>query len=216
MRATPKLVIVDYGVGNLQSLGKAVKLFTDQLLVSEDPQEISQADGLILPGVGAFEAGMSGLGIRGLIQTVKKFAESRKPILGICLGAQLLLSKGFEFGEFQGLDIIAGKVVRFPELPEREKIPNIGWSQIYPKSDASSWNETVLKNIPEKSSVYFVHSYILAPDARENILALANYGGYEFCAAVRQGNVYGCQFHPEKSGPVGIKIIENFVNLIPN
>ena len=232
MSVRPKISIVDYGVGNLHSLNKAVKLFTDNAVITEDKDTIASSDGVILPGVGAFEAGMSGLKVRNLIDTVKNFAAAGRPMLGICLGAQLMLSKGFEFGEFDGLGIVPGKVTHFPELPEKEKIPHIGWNHIYlvrnlmPRASAvprterisnevnSPWENTILDGIPENANVYFVHSYILVPDDPSNILALANYGGYEFCAAIRKGNIYGCQFHPEKSGPIGLNIIKNFIEKI--
>lgn len=205
------IAILDYGVGNLYSLKKAVDNFTNNVFITEDPDKISSADAVILPGVGSFEAGMEGLKIRNLVEPVKKFALTGKPMLGICLGAQLLLNKGYEFGVFNGLGIIPGKVVKFPKL-KKERIPHIGWNEILALK-AGNWKKTVLDSVEPNSNLYFVHSYILQPAKKDNTLALANYGGYEFCSAIRKGNVYGCQFHPEKSGKVGLKIIENFINL---
>jgi len=205
--------ILDYGVGNLYSIQKALREFTNNVLITDDPEKIKELDGLILPGVGSFGAGMDGLHRRGLIKEVKNFAKSRKPMLGICLGAQLMLSKGYEFGTFTGLDIIPGKVTKFPEI--KDKIPHIGWNGIYGnKLKVREWDGTVLDSVKENSDVYFVHSYMLQPERKENILALANYAGYEFCSAIKKNNIYGCQFHPEKSGKIGLKIIENFINLI--
>ncbi len=208
----PKITIVDYGVGNLHSLRRAFQFNGAQAETSEDAEVLLVADALVLPGVGSFEAGMRGLEQRGLISAVQKFAASGKPMLGICLGAQLMLDKGYEFGEFTGLNLIAGAVMRFPELIGEEKVPHIGWNSVR-LGKGALWKDTVLASVPEGSSLYFVHSYILAPKKAEDILALTSYGGYEFCSAVRRGNIYGCQFHPEKSGPVGLKIIKNFINL---
>ena len=162
---------------------------------------------------GSFEAGMRGLRVRGLADKVKEFALKNKPILGICLGAQLLFTKGYEFGESDGLDIIPGKVVRFPLLQDNEKIPQVGWNGVF-APNGRSWENSILGNLPENFSAYFTHSYILEPDVKENVLGLTNYGGKEFCSVVKAGNVYGLQFHPEKSGKVGLEIIRNFKNSI--
>jgi|SRR3989344_1889858 len=213
MNKNAKISIIDYGVGNLHSLLKAVQNFAVNVKITDDSEEIASSDALILPGVGAFQAGMEGLAVRGLTSTVKNFAASGKPILGICLGAQIMLDKGFEFGEFEGLGLIPGKVVHFPTLAEKEKIPQIGWNDIYPPAE-KGWSDPILKTIPVNSSVYFVHSYILEPEKQENALARAKYGGYEFCAAIRKGKIIGTQFHPEKSGKIGLEIIKNFVDSI--
>ena len=208
-----ELIIVDYGVGNLQSLRKAFATFGVEPLVSEDPEIIASAGRLVLPGVGSFEAGMRGLRLRGLLEVVKRHAAENKPLLGICLGAQLLFSRGLEFGEHEGLGIIKGSVIKFPELPEKEKIPQVGWNRVlHPES--VSWKGTVLHGLEQKCIVYFVHSYILKPEDTEQVLGETTYGGFTFCSAVRKGNVYGTQFHPEKSGTVGLEIVKNFVTLV--
>src|SRR3989344_266135 len=160
-----KIAIIDYGVGNLYSVKKALDKFSGNVFITEEPEKLLSADAIILPGVGSFEAGIEGLRIRNLIQPVKKFASTGKPILGICLGAQLLLGKGYEFGTFNGLDIIPGKVVRFPKL--KEKVPHIGWDGIYKVSSGKlkveSWKKTILDSVKENSDAYFIHSYILRP-----------------------------------------------------
>lgn len=207
-----KIVIVDYGVGNLYSLIGAFKFLGVEAIVTEDAMILEDADGIVIPGVGSFEAGMRGLELRGLVEAIKNFAKSNKPILGICLGAQLLLTKGYEFGAFKGLDIIQGKVVKLPELENNEKIPQIGWNTIF-SNENNSWDATILNLFNKNDQVYFVHSYIMEPEDKENVLALSTYGGHVFCSVVKKGNIYGCQFHPEKSGRVGLKIIENFINL---
>ena len=203
------VAIIDYGVGNLHSVLNACKQFTTNVVITEDPLVIQSARSIILPGVGSFGAGMEGLNIRNLTQTVINFARSGKPVLGICLGAQLLLSKGFEFGEWDGLGLIPGKVVRFPE-GKTPRLPHIGWNALY---GFSTQDGSLLAGIEEGADVYFVHSYTLVPDDKANIVATARYGDVEFAAVIRKGAIWGCQFHPEKSSNVGIHIIKNFINL---
>lgn len=212
VKKNKKIAIIDYGVGNLHSIKKVLDNFNKNVFITEDPEKIFSADAIILPGVGSFEAGMEGLRIRNLIKPVKKFALTGRPILGICLGAQLLLDKGYEFGIFSGLGIIPGKVIKFPKL-KKEHVPHIGWNEIFPLKN-NGWKKTILDSIKTSPDVYFVHSYVLQPSRREHVLALTNYDGYQFCSAIRKNNIYGCQFHPEKSSKVGLKIIENFVSII--
>src|SRR3989344_1216978 len=186
------IVIIDYGVGNLQSLRKAFAHFGVEAVVSEDAKEIEVADAVVLPGVGSFEAGMRGLRLRGLVETVQKRAKENQPMLGICLGAQLLLSKGYEFGEHDGLNIIPGEVVRFDEREMKEKIPQVGWNRVYPSGDVS-WKGSILESNGPKSVMYFTHSYIFAPKQKEHMFGVTVYGGKEFCSVIRKGNIYGCQ-----------------------
>lgn len=213
-KAKKNIAVVDYGAGNLHSLVKAFSHFGHNTFITEEINDIESADALVLPGTGAFQSGMEGLGIRGLIKTIKDFAKTEKPMLGICLGAQLLMSEGYEFGRFKGLDIIPGQVKKFPDnLDSDVKIPHIGWNEIIPPKKGL-WGETILSSLNERTNVYFIHSYIFKPAKEENILAYAEYGNLKFCSAIRKDNIYGCQFHPEKSGKMGLKIIENFINLI--
>lgn len=200
-----KVVILDYGIGNLYSLTRAVESFKVDCVISDDLGVILSADRLIIPGVGAFGAGMTGLRLRGLESVIKGYIQTGKPVLGICLGAQLLLSEGREFGKHRGLDIISGKVIKFPKLIGGAKVPHIGWDQI--KGTSSD----LFKGLPARPYLYFVHSYIMQPKQTDHILATSQYGGQQFCAAIRSGNVYGVQFHPEKSGSVGKQIIKNFL-----
>mgnify|MGYP001620139581 CR=1 FL=1 len=198
-----KITIIDYGVGNLHSLRKAFGHFGVVTLVSEDADEILGSDAVVLPGVGSFEAGMRGLKTRRLVEAIKNFAKSGKPVLGICLGAQLMFTRGYEFGEFDGLDIIPGKVTHFSDLERGEKIPHIGWNKVA-SPGGEIWNQ----------AFYFVHSYILKPDKNENIFGITSYGGREFCSVVKNGNIYGTQFHPEKSGVAWLKLIKSFIDLV--
>ncbi|MBI2020917.1 imidazole glycerol phosphate synthase subunit HisH [Candidatus Giovannonibacteria bacterium] len=207
-----KITIVDYGVGNLHSLKRAVNFLGAAAEISEDAEDILNADALILPGVGSFEAGMRGLRVRGLTKAIQKFAQGERPVLGICLGAQIMLSRGQEFGSHEGLNLISGEVVHFPKLENNEKIPHVGWNKIYPNTK-TSWKNSILNSFDAQMEMYFVHSYILKPEKDENILSLTRYGGYEFCSAVKKGNIYGCQFHPEKSGEAGLEILKNFVSI---
>lgn len=209
----PKIRIINYGVGNLYSAFKGCKRFADDVLLTEDAEELRRADALVLPGQGAFEAGMEGLRVRGLLNIVKDFAAAGKPVLGICLGAQILLSKGYEFGEWEGLGIIPGDVVHFPELKPGTVIPHMGWNSLE-EARPGAWKKTALEGIPSESEMYFIHSYILRPSTPSDILAETEYGGCRFASVIGRGNVIGCQFHPEKSGPVGLRIVENFVNRI--
>src|SRR3989344_4554638 len=179
MKDKLKIAIVDYGVGNLYSLVRAFEFFGVKTIDTEDEKELKGADAIILPGVGSFEAGMRGLEIRGLIETIKKMAKSGKPILGICLGAQLMLSEGHEFGLFKGLDIIKGKVVHFPILDNNEKIPHVGWNTIFPKKE-NDWDNSILRTFDKEDRLYLVHSYILEPESKENAFALTDYGGPTF------------------------------------
>lgn len=212
MKPKTKISIIDYGVGNLYSIAKACRKFSGSIVVTEDPEVIKSSSALILPGVGSFGAGIEGLKKRDLVRVIKEFADSGRPILGICLGAQLMMSKGYEFGEFEGLDIIHGKVIKFGRLSPGTKIPHIGWNNIT-ISDRFSKKETIFSSLDEKPHFYFVHSFVMKPDDSKNIFAVTDYGGSSFCSVIRQGNIYGCQFHPEKSGPVGLKVIEDFINL---
>lgn len=206
-----KVAIIDYGVGNLYSLLKALKKYSDAI-ITEELEEVSAADAIVLPGDGAFHAGMEGLKRRELLNPLQKKISAGAPVLGICLGAQLLLSKSYEFGEWEGLGVIPGSVVKFP-AETAAKIPHINWGPLLAPAGIS-WEHTILEEVPPGAHMYFVHSYILRPDNPDHVLAMSEHGGVSFCSALRAGNVYGCQFHPEKSGEMGLKIIENFIAVI--
>jgi glutamine amidotransferase len=207
------IVIIDYGVGNLKSLKRAFVESGSEPIISEDSKLIAAADALVLPGVGAFSAGMHGLAERGLVEVVRNFAASGKPMLGICLGAQLLFSEGQELGIFNGLGSIPGKVVAFPPLKDNEKVPHMGWNTLRP-SAGQNWEGTILSGLDAGVYAYFVHSYIMEPQQENVVLATTTYGGCTFPAVVRQGSIYGVQFHPEKSATDGLAMIKNFIALV--
>lgn len=208
--------IIDYGVGNLLSVARAFQHFNASVNIISTPEEIVQADRLILPGVGAFEDGMKGLTEFNFIDPIKQFVRSGKPFLGICLGMQMMLSRSTEFGEHEGLDLIAGEVVCIPPLGvdgKAHKIPHIGWNKLASTAHGGSWSETILRNTPINSSVYFVHSYMAAPSDPKKRLADTLYDGQAISAVIKDENIYGCQFHPEKSGEIGLKIIQQFLQI---
>lgn len=206
------IVIADYGLGNLYSLTKALLSLGANPIISEDPKEVRMADVLFLPGVGAFPAGMDGLKRRGLISPIKEHVQNNKPILGICLGMQLMMSESEEFGHHQGLGIIPGRVIPFTDLPKEYRIPHIGWNQINPSKD-TTWGDPLFNNIPKGTYTYFVHSFYPVPYDTKDVLAETIYGTRVFCSLAKHGSAYGSQFHPEKSGSKGLEILKNFLNL---
>lgn len=211
-----KIVVVDYGLGNLFSVQRALEHCGAAIVcVSSKIDDVVSADRLILPGVGAFEDGIRGLKNSGLIEPIKNHALSKKPMLGICLGMQMLATRSYEFGETQGLGLIEGDVIAIPNVTvdgTRLKIPHIGWASLHPRPQ-SSWDATVLQDLPVDGSVYLVHSFYIKPADSCDILAMATYGGHEITAAIQRENVIGCQFHPEKSGENGLKLLSRFLAL---
>lgn len=204
-----RVVVVDYGVGNLHSVVKAIEHEGGSVEVTSKPDDVRNADRLVLPGVGAFGDGMRELTERGLVEPILRFAETARPLLGVCLGMQLLLSESLEFGVHPGLGIIPGKVI--PIAPgQGVKIPQIGWNRIEPPTGAT-WDGTLLADVPVGSMVYFVHSFTAVPDNELHRLADASYGEFRVSAAIHDRSITGCQFHPEKSGPLGLRVISRFL-----
>lgn len=203
-----KIVIVNYGINNLGSLRRAVALYAPEVMVSEEPEAIESADAILLPGVGSLAAGMEGLRVRGLVEPLRAAAKRGVPILGICLGAQLLLAKGYEFGEHEGLGLIAGEVRPFPQLPQGTVVPAIGWQRVSPGDTAQAQSLFAGLGQPD---MYFVHSYACIPEDPKAVIATTTYGGHTYAAAIGEGTIYGTQFHPEKSGPAGLTLIQNFI-----
>ncbi len=198
------VAIVDYGVGNLFSLVSSLRAIGQEAVVTSDPAVIRTADRVILPGVGAFGDAVAKLNASGLREVVLECAGAGKPLMGICLGMQMLFEKSFEFGEHEGLGLLKGQVVPMEgRLPAGLKIPHIGWNALRFEKDSP-----LFQYIKEGDCVYFVHSFY-AEGCADSLIADAEYGR-PITAAVQRGNVFGCQFHPEKSGTVGLNILKAF------
>lgn len=197
------IAIFDYGMGNLHSVSKALERLGCDVEVTSDPERIMAADGAILPGVGAFGDAMANLRDTGLADTVRNYAASGKPLLGICLGMQLLFTESEEHGLHQGLNLLPGRVVRFQG---EYKVPHMGWNEL------SFRQPSPLFEGLEPGHVYFVHSYHVLPDRQEDLLATTDYY-QQVTAIVGRGSVFGMQFHPEKSGELGMALLQRFVNL---
>ncbi|QDU79579.1 Imidazole glycerol phosphate synthase subunit HisH 1 [Polystyrenella longa] len=199
--------IVDYGMGNLRSVQKAFEKIGAEVEICGRAEEISSADKLVLPGVGAFRDAIAELGKQEMIDPIKQHIAANKPFLGICLGLQLLFEKSYEGGEFEGLSVLPGEVVRFPDEPGY-KIPHMGWNDL----ELTPTENPLLKGIPADAHFYFVHSYYVAPAEESDIATRTEYIR-PFCSMVHRGNLFATQFHPEKSQLVGLKLLENFNNL---
>lgn len=207
-----RIHVVDYGMGNLLSVARAVEKAGGEVVLTEDHAEIAAADRLLLPGVGAFRDGIAGLSRNGLDDAVREFAATGRPLLGICLGMQMLASESHEFGVHAGLGLVPGRVVAIPREGDdgiAHKVPFIGWAALEPKRE-TGFSGTPLDGI-SGDSVYLVHSYYVEPVERADLLAVYRYDDVAITAAVQRHNVFGCQFHPEKSGPAGLKILQRFL-----
>jgi glutamine amidotransferase len=218
--AAPAIVIVDYGMGNLFSVLRACQSVGVEAVITDSKQAVSDAAAVILPGVGAFGVAMENLAALDLIDVLRDVAATGKPLLGVCLGMQLLMSESHEFGHHRGLDIIPGNVVQLPlihGLGAASKVPHVGWESVEPPvssreghAPGSAWDGTLLEGLPGGEYMYFVHSFYCRPRDQARVLSVTRYGTFEFCSAVTLGNVMGCQFHPERSGPAGLLIYRNF------
>lgn len=201
------IAIIDYGVGNLRSVQKAFeKADAESVTITHSANDIAKADKVILPGVGAIGAAIDRLQKLNLVEPIKDYVASGKPFLGICVGFQLLFEKSFEFGEIDGLGLIGGTVQKFPDTV---KIPQIGWNSLK-LNDNPIW-----QGIDDNADVYFCHSFYAKPTDKSVIAATTEYG-IEYCAAVCKDNIFGVQFHPEKSQTVGLNILKNFIKIPQN
>ncbi len=200
------IAIIDYGAGNLQSVKKALDFIGAESVITDNPETINACDKILLPGVGSFGDAMASMRAKNLVETVKQNALSGKAFLGICLGLQLLFEESEESPNVKGLGIFKGKIRRFPKGMGL-KIPHIGWNSLEIKQ-----KDTLFKGIPENSYVYFVHSYYLEAEDLTDVATVTNYG-IDFHSAVGKGNIFATQFHPEKSGDVGLQILRNFASM---
>jgi len=208
------IIVVDYGRGNLFSVCQAITRVGGRPRLTDDPAVVAAADRVILPGVGAFGDAMAGLRSRGLDDGLKTFAATARPLLGICLGMELLLDESSEFGRHAGLGLIPGRVDLLPD-PARgsgEKIPNTGWCRLIPAEGGTPWAESLFRGVKAGDFAYFVHSFAAWPREARHGLADIAFGGATVAAAITAGPVSACQFHPEKSGEVGLAILDAFVH----
>ena len=209
-----KVVIIDYGIGNIFSVNQAFKKIGVETIVTSNTQAIEEAKHLVLPGVGAFHKGMQALHNLELHKTIIKTANKGVPLIGICLGMQMLLDESDEFKVTKGLGLISGRVEKFPEVKNKNskiKVPQINWHEIVPGESVISWKNSLLKEHKSRDSLYFVHSFVAKPLNIDHVLANYDCNGILVPALIIKGNVIGCQFHPEKSGDVGLKILKNFM-----
>lgn len=211
MTDKPLVTIVDYGRGNLLSVGRAFERAGADIAITDDTGVIAEASRLVVPGVGAFGDAVAELTARNLTGALKAYAETGRPMLGVCVGMQILFESGEEFGEHAGLELLPGRVTSIAGRSNlRLKIPHIGWNRLIP---AAGWEDTILSGLGDDPYCYFVHSFAAVEESAADLLSQVVYGDISLTAAVRRGNVWGCQFHPEKSGPTGLKIIRNFLEL---
>lgn len=210
----PEVTLIDYGVGNLLSVQRGLEHCGANVLVTSDPEVVIASTRVVLPGVGAFGNAMQALEERSLVPAVRELAKRGTPLLGICLGMQLLLDESEEFGLTSGLGLIPGRVVAIPTTTmagDVQKIPHIGWNGLVPAEGHTDWHSSVLKDVAPGEATYFVHSFMSVPADPTYRLADCLYGGYRVAAVIAKDQITACQFHPEKSGEVGLKILRRFV-----
>lgn len=209
-----EVAVIDYGAGNLLSVRRGLEHCGAQVVLTADPERILAADRVVLPGVGAFGRAMQALETLGLVAVLRELGRRRTPLLGICLGMQLLLEESEEFGHTKGLGLIPGRVVPLPN-PSIEglslKIPEIGWNALQPSAGTPDWHGTVLQDCGPGQAVYFVHSFMAVPTQGVHRLADYDLGGHAVAAVIQKDEITGCQFHPEKSGEVGLGILRRFL-----
>lgn len=222
-RSSPsvKAAVVDYGLGNLFSVRRACEHVGMEVVVTPRKEEILGTDVVILPGVGAFGDAMATLRRLDLVEVLRDIANSDRPLIGICLGIQLLMSESCEFGVHKGLGIIEGSVVRFENPQERKrllKVPQVQWNRIFHpnhrRQEGDPWRDTPLAGLAEGEFMYFVHSFYVRPTDPSVTLSVSRYGDVEFCSALRWRNVFACQFHPERSGSAGLLVYRNVASAV--
>jgi glutamine amidotransferase len=213
-----RVAIVDYDLGNLFSVLQACKVAGIDAEITDDPKKVAAASAVILPGVGGFPQAMATLKRKGLVSSIKDQVAAGRPLFGICLGQQLLMQSSAAYGATEGLSLIEGDVVRLPDVAgpngRRLPIPHVGWGAITPSDAGAAWKDTPLGAAKPGAEFYFVHSYHVRPRHAEDVLALADFGHVKYCAAVRRGMVFGFQFHPERSGSVGLEFYRQMKRII--
>ena len=199
------IAIVDYGMGNLRSVQKAFEYVGAKAVIVDKPEDIDAAERVVLPGVGAFGDAMNNLKTAGLIAPITRAISEGRPFLGICLGLQLMFAESEEMGQHRGLDILPGKVKRFPE---GQRVPQIGWNEVRIQHET-----TLLDGVPDRSYFYFVHSFFVASERDEDVVGVTDYG-IDYASIAGNGRAFGVQFHPEKSQDAGLKILKNFAEKV--
>ena len=209
-----KITIIDYGCGNIFNLARSIKFLGYEVEITRDQKKITNSSSLILPGVGAFGNAMKQIEKYNLKKNICNYVSSGKPLLGICLGMQLLLKASHEFGEHEGLGLIDGKVIKISNKKNNTiKIPHMGWNEIYPNKNKKEWKSKILKNSLIGKNFYFVHSFICSTKNPDETTAVCDYSGIIIPAAIEKDNVFGCQFHPEKSSENGLTALNSFCQI---
>ena len=212
--SSKKITIIDDGWGNILNLVRAIKFIGYDVEVTHNKNKIINSTHLILPGVGAFGSAMQEIEKYNLQDVILEYAKSNKPLLGICLGMQILLTASHEFGFHRGLGLIEGEVIKISNKKNNEiKIPHMGWNEIYPKNNKNEWGNKILQNFLIGKSFYFVHSFICLTKNANSTIAICNYTNISIPAVVANNNIFGCQFHPEKSSDNGLAFLKNFCEI---
>ena len=201
------IAIIDYEMGNLKSIYKCLKHLNVDVIITDNFKIILDADGVILPGVGAFGDAMMHLREKNLIPIINQIVTEKTPLFGVCLGQQLIFSNSYEMGEYEGLNLIKGEVIPF-DKKKVDKIPQIGWNSV----EFVNEDNFLIQGIPNNSYFYFVHSFYTLPEDREQIIGITNYGKIEYCSIICKDNIVATQFHPEKSSKYGIMMYQNFID----
>ena len=217
VRHRPHVAIVDFGLGNLFSVAQACHAVGLLSTITSDRRVIEGADAVILPGVGAFGDAMQTLRRLDLVSVLRDTPDRGVPLIGICLGVQLLMTESHEFGRHEGLGLICGEVVPLNEPRENGrilKVPQVGWNRIHAAGGTGSWTAMPLEGLPDDTFMYFVHSFVVVPEDRSVVRSTTTYGDVEFCSSVSSGRIFACQFHPERSGRRGLQVYENVRKLV--
>ena len=210
-----KAYVVDYGIINLKNIVRGLEKVNADVEICSHPKQLENASSIVVPGVGAFKTGMEELKKRGFDEGLARAVETGLPTLGICLGMQLFMQEGFEHGQSLGLGLIDGAVERIPLLTsdgQKRKVPHIGWTKLVPPDRQEAWKNSCLSSLSSNSFCYFVHSFMARPKKADEILAECMYDELPIVAAIKSNNLTGLQFHPERSGPVGLKILDQFLD----
>ena len=211
----PEVIVIDYGAGNLLSVKRGLEHCGASVILTADPTQILAAKRIILPGVGAFKNAIDALQQLGLVEVIKEIPARKIPLLGICLGMQLLFDESEEFGLTSGLGLIPGRVIPVPNYTkggQLQKVPHIGWNSLQPSAPHQSWENTILQDVKKGDATYFVHSFMANPTDPTHRISDVFYGDQKIAAVIGRNQVMGCQFHPEKSGEVGLKILKKFIS----